>query len=119
MMDEVSGRQSAVAFFGGIGAAVAVAATCLICCGCAYKGGKIVDGTNLAIGMTIPGTEWTINALDYVSGIRVAGNDMTSITVSNEVYETNTYFGVVETRRHTRMAAEISPCETGAEGRSE
>ena len=25
--------------------------------GCAYKGGKVIDGTNLAIGMTIPGTE--------------------------------------------------------------
>ena len=78
--------------------------------GCAYKGGKVVDGTNLCIGMTIPGTEWTINALDYVGGIRVGGNDQTSITVSNEVVETNAYFGIVETRRHSRMTATIEPC---------
>ena len=83
--------------------------------GCAYKGGKVVDGTNLCIGMTIPGTEWTINALDYVGGLRVAGNDQTSICVSNEVIETNSYFGVVETRRHSRMTATIEPTETSSE----
>ena len=83
--------------------------------GCAYKGGKVVDGTNLCIGMTIPGTEWTINALDYVGGLRVAGNDQTSICVSNEVMETDSYFGVVETRRHSRMTATIEPTETSSE----
>ena len=83
--------------------------------GCAYKGGKVIDGTNLCIGMTIPGTEWTINALDYVGGLRVAGNDQTSICVSNEVTETNSYFGVVETRRHSRMTATIEPTETSSE----
>ena len=83
--------------------------------GCAYKGGKVIDGTNLAIGMTIPGTEWTINALDYVGGLRVAGNDQTSICVSNEVMETNSYFGVVETHRHSKMTATIEPTETSSE----
>ena len=83
--------------------------------GCAYKGGKVVDGTNLCIGMTIPGTERTINALDYVGGLRVAGNDQTSICVSNEVMETNSYFGVVETHRHSRMTATIEPTETSSE----
>lgn len=87
---------------------------CLLCatlCGCAYKGGKVVDGSNIAIGMTIPGTEWTINVLDYVSGVRVAGNDMTSITVKNKVCETNSYFGIVTTSRSTEMSAKIEPCE--------
>ena len=83
--------------------------------GCAYKGGKVVDGTNLCIGMTIPGTEWTINALDYVGGLRVAGNDQTSICVSNEVIETNAYFGVVKTHRHSKMTATIEPTETSSE----
>ena len=86
-----------------------------LCSGCAYKGGKVVDGTNLCVGMTIPGTEWTINALDYVGGVRVAGNDQTSIRVSNEVAETNSYFGVVETRRHSKMTATIEPTETSSE----
>ena len=83
--------------------------------GCAYKGGKVIDGTNLCIGMTIPGTEWTINALDYVGGLRVAGNDQTSICVSNEVMETNSYFGIVRTERHSKMTATIEPTETSSE----
>ena len=94
---------------------IAILAIGALCNGCAYKGGKVVDGTNLAIGMTIPGTEWTINALDYVGGLRVAGNDQTSICVSNEVMETNSYFGVVKTRRHSRMTATIEPTETSSE----
>ena len=94
---------------------LAILAIGALCNGCAYKGGKVIDGTNLAIGMTIPGTEWTINALDYVGGLRVAGNDQTSICVSNEVIETNSYFGVVETRRHGKMTATIEPTETSSE----
>ena len=94
---------------------LAILAIGALCNGCAYKGGKVVDGANLCIGMTIPGTEWTINALDYVGGLRVAGNDQTSICVSNEVTETNSYFGVVKTRRHSRMTATIEPTETSSE----
>lgn len=94
---------------------LAILAIGALCNGCAYKGGKVVDGTNLAIGMTIPGTEWSINALDYVGGLRVAGNDQTSICVSNEVTETNSYFGVVETHRHSKMTATIEPTETSSE----
>ena len=94
---------------------LAILAIGALCNGCAYKGGKVVDGTNIAIGMTIPGTEWTINALDYVGGLRVAGNDQTSICVSNEVIETNSYFGVIETRRHSKMTATIEPTETSSE----
>lgn len=80
--------------------------------GCVYKGGKVVDGTNLAIGITVPGTEWSINVLDYVGGIRVAGQDSTHITVTNEVTETNRYFGVVEVNRHSKMTADIEPLDT-------
>lgn len=83
--------------------------------GCAYKGGKVVDGTNLAIGMTIPGTEWTINALDYVGGLRVAGNDSTHIVVTNEVEDESSYFGVVTIHRITKMTADIEPLESSVE----
>lgn len=93
-------------------ASVLLAVALLAVCGCAYKGGKVVDGTNMAIGLTIPGTEWTINALDYVGGIRVAGQDSTHIVVTNEVAETNEYFGVVRTSRRTKMTADIEPLET-------
>ena len=85
-----------------------------LCCGCVYKGGKVVDGTNLAIGMRIPGTEWNVSVLDYIGGVRVAGQDSTHITVTHEVAETNAYFGVVETRRASRLTADIEPLSGGA-----
>lgn len=98
---------------------LAIIAIGALCNGCTYKGGKVVDGTNLCVGMTIPGTEWTINALDYVGGLRVAGNDQTSITVSNEVVETNAYFGIVRTERHSKMTATIEPCVNEEETKGE
>lgn len=85
---------------------------CSIFGGCTtYKGGVVTDGTNLAIGMRLPGTEWNINVLDYIGGVRVAANEGCILTVANEVSETNTYFSVVETRRHTKMSATIEPTD--------
>ena len=77
--------------------------------GCAYKGGKVIDGTNLALGVDIPGTDWTFSVLDYVSGIRVAGNESTYICVTNKVYEHNSYFGIVTTKRKTESVSTITP----------
>ena len=92
--------------------ALAVLFACSLFGGCStYKGGVVTDGTNLAIGMKLPGTEWNINVLDYIGGVRVAANEGCILTVSNEVSETNKYFGVVETRRHTRMSAAIEPTD--------
>lgn len=79
--------------------------------GCAYDGGRVTDGTNLAIGIIIPGTQWKVNIADYVGGCRVAGGRQTRIVVTNEVSETNRYFGIVETRRKTKMTASVEPKE--------
>lgn len=89
------------------------ACAALLAAGCVYKGGKVVDGTNLAIGMKIPGTEWNVSVLDYIGGIRVAGQDSTHITVTHEVAETNTYFGVVATSRLSTLTADIEPLSDG------
>ena len=88
---------------------LAILAIGALCNGCVYKGGKVIDGTNLAIGMKIPGTEWSISILDYIGGVRVAGQDSTHITVKHEVAETNTYFGVVTTSRRSTLTADIEP----------
>ena len=105
---------------GRVYAAMIAAFVCIVLFGASgcrsYKGGQVTDGTNLAIGMKLPGTEWTLNLLDYVGGIRVGGNDQTQISVTNEVWETNTYFAVISTMRHTKMSASIAPTvEEGAE----
>lgn len=76
-----------------------------------YEGGKVIDGTNLEIGLSVPGTEhtWTINALAYTSGLKVCGDRKTAIIVTNEVAETNSYLWVVKTCRHTKMSSIIEP----------
>ena len=78
--------------------------------GCAYKGGKVVDGTNLEIRLAIPGTELSINAVSYTAGLKVAANTNTTISVKNEVSETNSYFyGLIYTQRHSKMTSYITP----------
>lgn len=96
------------------GKALAVIAMLLALVGCAsYEGGKVVDGTNLEIGLSVPGTDgtMTINALAYTAGLKVCGNDRTYIVVSNEVVETNSYFGMVKTQRHSKMSSIIKPVD--------
>ena len=94
-------------------AAIIAACAAFLASGCVYKGGKVVDGTNLAIGMKIPGTEWSVSVLDYIGGVRVAGQDSTHITVTHDVAETNTYFGVVTTSRRSKLTADIEPLADG------
>ena len=82
---------------------------CIHFMGCVYKGGKVIDGTNFALGVDIPGTDWTFSVLDYVSGIRVAGNEFTYIYVTNKVEEHNSYLGIVTTERKTESVSTIMP----------
>lgn len=95
---------------------LAILFACSLFGGCAtYKGGKVVDGTNLEIGMTVPGTQWTINFLSFTGGMKVGANDGARLEVTNEVWETNSYFGVISTSRHTRTNAAIEPTITELE----
>lgn len=87
----------------------------LLAVGCqSYKGGKVIDGTNFALGINIPGTSYSFNVVDYIGGVRVAGDEQTRITVINEVAETNSYFGCVYINRHSKIRAVIEPVETNA-----
>lgn len=81
-----------------------------LACGCnTYKGGKVVEGANLEIGMTIPGTQWSINFLSATSGLNVGANVDCALSVTNEVAETNRYFGVVEMCRYSKTSAIVEP----------
>lgn len=84
----------------------------ILICGCKsqYKGGKLIDGTNLEIGIKPPGEDmFSFNLLVFTSGLGVYGDKNTKMYVTNEVNETNSFFGVVVTSRNAKTSAEISP----------
>lgn len=87
--------------------------------GCVYRGAKITEGTDLAIGLTVPGTEGVLqfNALNYLSGFRLGVAENAALTVEYSTVATNTYFGVVTTETAKRIKAKVEPCET-ADGAS-
>ena len=97
-------------------ALVAALALMMICSGCLYKGAKVVEGTDIAIGLSVPGTEETlqINALNYLSGFRLGIAENAALTLRYSCATTNSYFGVVHSETVKSIDATVSPCETTA-----
>lgn len=91
--------------------AVALALT-----GCVYKGGKITEGTDLAVGLTVPGTEGAVqvNALNWLSGFRLGVAENAALTVEYSSAATNSFFGVVHSSSVKRIKAKVEPCEGAA-----
>ena len=88
--------------------------------GCVYRGCKITEGTDVAIGLTVPGTEGVLqfNALNYLSGFRLGVAENAALTVEYSTVATNSYFGVVTTETAKRIKAKVEPCETDAAAQS-
>ena len=79
-------------------------------CASSYKGAKVVDGFNVEMGMTIPGTQLTINFLSYTGGLKVGVNDGCRLSVYNEVIELNSYlFGALTTSRNSKTRSNVYP----------
>jgi len=92
----------------------ALLALSLALSGCVYRGAKITEGTDVAIGLTVPGTEGGLqfNALNYLSGFRLGVAENAALTVEYSTVATNSYFGVVKTETAKRIKAKVEPCET-------
>lgn len=90
-----------------------VAALLWVCTGCVYKGAKVVEGTDLAIGVELPGSDGVaqLNLLNYLSGFRLAVDKNAILKVDYSVAETNTYLGVVSTATRKTIKATVEPCE--------
>ena len=97
-------------------ALVAALALMMICSGCLYKGAKVVEGTDIAIGLSVPGTEETlqINALNYLSGFRLGIAENAALTLRYSCATTNSYFGVVHSETVKSIDATVAPCEANA-----
>ena len=85
-----------------------------IVAGCVYKGAKVTEGTDLAIGLTVPGTDGAVqfDALNYLTGFRLGVAENAALTVKYTCSETNSYLGVVTTRVNKTIDAKVEPCET-------
>ena len=97
-------------------ALVAALALMMMCGGCLYKGAKITEGTDIAVGLTVPGSEETVqlNALNYLSGFRLGIAENAALTLRYSCATTNSYFGVVHSETVKSIDATVSPCEANA-----
>jgi len=87
---------------------------CALLAGCIYKGAKVVEGTDLAVGFTVPGTDGAaqMDVLNWLSGFRLGVAENAALKVKYAVAETNDYFGVVHVRSYKTIDAKVEPCET-------
>lgn len=85
--------------------------------GCVYKGAKVTEGTDLTIGVSIPGTEGMAEAavVNWLSGFRLAIAEGAELDMKYTVAETNSYFGCVETRIYKHIDAKVTPVDFDAE----
>lgn len=95
-----------------------LAALAFFCGGCVYRGAKVTEGTDLAIGLTVPGSEGalTLDALNYLTGFRLGVAENAALKVKYTVAETNSYLGVVTTCTAKTIDATVQPCESAAPG---
>ena len=107
-------RRSLFAF-----ALIALASVALSCaCGCIYKGGKIVEGTDFSAGVSIPGTEGTaeISFVNYLSGFRFGVDRNCGMECD---YSSTNHFsfawGLYESANTKRFTATVSPCDVNAQ----
>lgn len=89
--------------------------------GCIYKGAKVTEGTDLAVGMTVPGSEGalTLDALNYLTGFRLGVAENAQLKVKYTCAETNDYFGCITTRIYKHIDAKVEPCESTAPSKDE
>ena len=82
--------------------------------GCVYRGAKIIEGTDLAVGLNIPSTDGALQfqLLNYLSGFRLAVAENAALEMTYTTAETNDYFGIITTRVSKTVSATVSPTET-------
>ena len=92
-------------------ALVLLVAAAISLSGCAYKGAKVVEGTDLAVGLNVPMTEGTmqLQLLNYLSGFRLGVDRNANMSVKYTTEETNSYFGVVSLMVRKTVETTVEP----------
>ena len=79
-----------------------------------YKGAKIVEGTDLAVGINVPSTDGTLQLqlLNYLSGFRLGIAQDAALTMTYSINESNSYFAnLIHTDIKKTISATVSPTE--------
>lgn len=94
-------------------AKVAVVAVVLAAGGCVYKGAKVVEGTDIAVGLNVPGSEGALQfqLFNYLSGFHLGVDKNARLTVNYTVAETNSFLGVFSSGIAKTVRAKVEPCE--------
>lgn len=79
--------------------------------GCVYRGAKVVEGTDLAVGLSIPGADGAadLTVFNYLSGFRLGVARDAEMSVRYTCAETNAWFGLCETRSAKTVDATVRP----------
>lgn len=91
--------------------------------GCASESAKVVEGTDLSVGFSLPMAEGESNftVFNYLSGFKTTTSESSRVKLRYTCAETNDYFGVISTRTTKAVDAEIWPVrdEEEASGQEE
>lgn len=98
-----------------LASAVLMAVLCTACT--SYKGGKIVEGTDIAAGMSIPqsGGTFQIDALNFLTGFRFLFCDNAGVKCAYSVTNSVSAFGVYDSTTVKRIEIELTPTLDEAE----
>ena len=83
-----------------------------LCCSCtSYKGGKIVEGTDIAAGMSIPqsGGTFQIDALNFLTGFRFLFCDNAGVICKYTTTNTISAFGCYQSTTIKTIDIELTP----------
>ena len=89
----------------------ALTAALVAAAGCASECAKVVEGTDLSVGFTIPGMEGeaSFTVFNYLSGFKCTTGESGRVKLKYRCSETNDYFGAITTRVAKEVEAEIEP----------
>lgn len=81
--------------------------------GCVYRGAKVTEGVDFALGINVPTAEGTFqfDLINYLSGFRLGVAENARLELRYTHAETNEYFGCVTTRTYKTVDAVVEPCE--------
>lgn len=82
--------------------------------GCIYKGAKVVEGSDIAVGLQLPSTDGALQLqlFNYLSGFRLGVDQNARLKVKYSIAETNSILGVWNGETKKTIDATVEPCES-------